>query len=279
LFFEDVRPPYIIQDESSFRTEGGFPLGLHGKFHAGVAYSSSTDEYYQTDIFEEDDTPDKTKFNAIVNHIGIENNSLNYKQYATEGAHRLFNAVFVSGQENHYPGSTSEIQGKTETNHHYFQLQGKDLRYYQLSKNIIFGTHIEGLFSNKDLFQNYKASKLSAPGFSPTPHGKSLFIENFHANNYLAGGLKAIYNFSPSMHLRVEAYGFVPIYETIESSELMATKSSDFINNYYLQGMTSLVYQTGIGPISLSLNYYEKQNTNLYLTLNFGYILFNKRGL
>jgi len=81
------------------------------------------------------------------------------------------------------------------------------------------------------------------------------------------------------MHLRVEGYAFVPINEISENKNLTPSKSDDFINNYYLQGMASLVYQTGIGPVSLSLNYYEKQNTDLYVTLNFGYILFNKRGL
>ena len=31
--------------------------------------------------------------------------------------------------------------------------------------------------------------------------------------------------------------------------------------------------------IYVEMNYYEKENSNFYITLNFGYILFNKRGL
>uniref|UniRef100_UPI0032180DFA patatin-like phospholipase family protein n=1 Tax=uncultured Draconibacterium sp. TaxID=1573823 RepID=UPI0032180DFA len=279
LFFEDVRPPYIIQDETNFRFEAGFPLGLHSKFFGGLSYSAATDEYYQTDIFNKEDTPDKTSFNAFVSQLGIENNSLNYKQYATEGSHRTLNAKFVIGEENHYPGSTAEISGKTETKHNYFQIHAHAQRYFGLTKKFTLGTHIEGVLSNKDLFRNYKASMLSAPEFSPTPHSKSLFISNFHANNFVAGGLKAIYNFSPAMHLRVEAYGFVPIKEVIENDDLTASQTTDYFKNYYLQGMTSLVYQTGIGPVSLSLNYYDKESTKFYMTLNFGYILFNKRGL
>ncbi|MDX1285420.1 MAG: patatin-like phospholipase family protein, partial [Draconibacterium sp.] len=85
LFFEDVRPPYIIQGEYNFRVEAGFPLGLHSKFYSGISYSNSEDDYYQTEIFREQDTPDKTSFNALVLQTGIEKNSLNYKQYATEG--------------------------------------------------------------------------------------------------------------------------------------------------------------------------------------------------
>jgi NTE family protein len=42
--------------------------------------------------------------------------------------------------------------------------------------------------------------------------------------------------------------------------------------------MAALVYQTGAGPLSLSFNYYEKENTQTYFLLSFGYIIFNKRG-
>ncbi len=279
LFFENVQPPLIIQDENSFRVEAGFPLGLHSKFYAGVNYSSASDEYYQTELFKKEDEPDKTNFDAFVTQAGIENNSLNYKQYATEGAHRSVRVKFVRGQENHYPGSTSTVSKKIESNHEYFQVKAHALRHYKLGKRIALGTLLEGALSNKDLLTTYKANMLSAPQFAPTPHSKSLFIAKFRANNYMAGGLKAIYKFSPAMHLRVEAYAFVPLKEVAETSQFSPSQSDDLFNNYYMQGMTSLVYQTGIGPISLSLNYYEKENTNLYLTLNFGYILFNKRGL
>ena len=56
-------------------------------------------------------------------------------------------------------------------------------------------------------------------------------------------------------------------------------KNPALIDNYYLQGMAALVHHTGFGPVSIAINYYEKPGTKLYFTLNFGYILFNKRGL
>ncbi len=59
---------------------------------------------------------------------------------------------------------------------------------------------------------------------------------------------------------------------------LPLSKSEDFFTSYYLQGLAALVYNTGAGPASIMVNYYEKPNTRFYLTLNFGYIIFNKRG-
>ncbi|WP_321374084.1 patatin-like phospholipase family protein [uncultured Draconibacterium sp.] len=279
LIFEDVRSPYIIKDETNFRVETGFPLGLHSKLYAGTAYSSASNDFYQTEETEEGGTPNNSSFNAFVSKIAFENNSLNYKQYATEGAHRGIDARFVAGEEKYTPGTIGSASSTISTNHNYFQVHAHSLRYYSLGKKVVLGTHLETFLSNKELFQTYRSSKLSAQGFTPTPHSKSLFINEFHSSKYLAGGLKAIFNFSPDVHLRVEGYGFFPIYEELEQADLSAVESDNFIDNYYIQGLAALVYQTGIGPVSLSFNYYEKSNTNLYVTLNFGYILFNKRGL
>ncbi len=278
LFFEDVRPPYIIQDEINSRLEMGFPLGVHRKFYTGIAYSRSADEYYQTDVFKKEDDPDKTNFNGFITQAGIESNSLNYKQYATEGEFACISAKYITGKETNIPGSTSTSKVKTSKNHNFYILKAHTTKYFKFGKAFSLGTHAEAVLSDKTLMQNYRSTLLAAPGFYPTPHSKSLFIENFHSNNYLAGGLSAIINFNPSVHLRFEGYGFVPMKEELSNTDLTAYQNTNTFENYYLQGMAALVYQTGIGPISLALNYYEKENTNLYITLNFGYVLFNKRG-
>ncbi len=278
LFFEDVRPPYIIQDESSHRLEAGFPLGLHGKFFIENSYSYSTDEYYQTEVFNKEDEPDKTKFKAYVAHVGVENNSLNNKQFATEGAFRYISAKYVIGRESNYPGTTNTFKKNVDVEHSYFLLKAHATKYFKMGKVFTLGAKAEAVFSNKALFRNFTSTLLAAPGFYPTPHSKSLFVGNFHSNNYLAGGLKALFHINPSLHLRVEGYGFVPINEELRAEDQTAYHNKSF-ENYYLQGTAAMVYQTGVGPVSLTANYYEKENSTFYVTLNFGYILFNKRGL
>lgn len=275
LFFEDVRPPYIIQNETNQRFEAGLPLGLHSKFYGGIAFANSNDEYYQTDIFNKADVPDQTAFRTFATQLGIENNSFNYKQFPTEGAFRYVTAKFISGTETNTPGTTSEKSSVKKANHSYLLLEAHTTKYFKLSRIFTLGAEAEAVFSNKGNFENYRSTLLSAPGYYPTPHSKSLFIENFHANNYLAGGLNAIFIFNPSLHLRLEGYGFVPVNELQKDTQ---ENSVRIIENYYLQGAATMVYQTGVGPVSFSVNYYDKENTKFYFALNFGYILFNKRG-
>jgi len=278
LFFEDVSPPFVIQDELNFRTEGGMSLGRHTVLRTGLAYSWADDNFYQTDNYQKNDTKDENKFKAFAGHVGLFYNSLNYKQYATEGAERFLSLKYVIGEEKFTPGTTS-LQESDQSDHYYYVLHGKVSKYFKMSKHLTLAPLAEGILSNKNLFHTYRSTMLSAPAFQPTPHSKSLFIENFHSNNYLAGGLKAIWAFNPDLHLRVEGYAFIPMKEETKADNQTAYKNDKVFDNYYLQGMTSLVYQTGIGPISLSLNYYDKSDTKCFIIFNFGYILFNKRGL
>jgi NTE family protein len=278
LFFEDVRPPYIIRGEYNLRFESGIPLKLHSKLFSGLSYSKSGDEYYQTDIFKKQDTPDQTNFDAFVGQFGFERNTLNYKQYATEGDASFISAKHITGRETNKPGSTSVSPLKASRHHSYFLLEAGSSRYFNLGRKFTLGAQVEAVLSNKDLFKNFRSTKLTAPGYYAIPHSHSLFIENFHSNNYLAGGLKTLFHIRPALHFRLEGHAFIPVKEELSNPDFSVYRSQRYISNYYLQGLAALVYHTGIGPASISLNYYDKPNSNLYLILNFGYILFNKRG-
>jgi NTE family protein len=160
----------------------------------------------------------------------------------------------------------------------YFLFKALTDRYIEINRKIDFGYRLEGVLSTKDFFTNYTSTLLAAPGFYPTPHSKAMYIENFHANNFLAAGLKGIYHINSSLHFRLEGFGFAPINQPIKSDNNKVIKGPDIFSKVYWQGMAGLVYETGLGPASLNVNYYEKENTRWYLTLNFGYVLFNKRG-
>jgi NTE family protein len=203
---------------------------------------------------------------------------LNFKQYATEGEAASLSMKYITGRETNKPGTTSPSTVKTARHHGYFLIEAVSSRHINIGKRFTLGTQVSGVFSNKDLFKNYRSTKLTAPGYYPTPHSHSLFIENFHSNNYVAGGIKTIFQIKPALHFRIEGHSFIPIREELAKPDFSVYRSDNYISNYYLQGIAALVYHTGIGPASISMCYYDKPNTNLYFTLNFGYLLFNKRG-
>lgn len=276
--FEDVRPPYIIQNESNFRLEAGFPIKTATKLIFGGSYSSARDGYYLTESISVADTPDHTTFDALALNANLLSNSFNDKQYPTEGISASLSVNYITGKETNSPGTTSNNPIKQQYYHDYLLIKGNYDRYFRINKHFTLGLMAEGVLSNKKPFSNYVSTSLSAPSFNPIPHSKTLFISNFHANKYVASGIKGIIKLSDQLHFRAEAYGFVPVKEIIETQNYKATYSEKQFNSIHFMGTAAFVFQSAFGPVSLSVNYYDKSQTQYFAMLNFGYILFNKRG-
>ena len=276
--FEDVRPPYIIQNESNFRMELGVPINTWGKLTFGGSISNAKDEYYLTESIKVTDTSDHTNFNALAATAGILSNTFNDKQYPTEGISSCLSVNYISGNEKNIPGTTSNNLSTEQYNHNYFVLKGNYDRYFKINRHFTLGLMGEGVYSNKKPFSNYVSTVLSAPTFSPIPHSKTIYLNNFHANKYLASGIKGIFKLSDWLHLRAEAYGFAPVEEIFETTNHMAEYNTNTQLKLNFMGSGALVFQSAIGPISFSVNYYDKSQTKFFAMLNVGYILFNRKG-
>lgn len=276
--FEDVRPPYIIQNESNFRTEVGFPINIRTKLTFGGSYSNSRDDYYLTESIKATDIPDRTNFDALTGIIRLEANSFNDKQYPTEGISSCLSLNYISGKEKNTPGTTSINPSNKQFDHDFYLLKGNYERYFKINKHFTLGMMAEGVYSDKKPFSNYVSTILSAPSFNPIPHSKTIYLNKFHANKYLASGIKILFKISGQVHFRAEAYGFAPVSEIVEAKNYIAVYNDNKFTTVNFMGSGAFVYQSALGPISLSLNYYDKSQTKFFAMLNFGYILFNRKG-
>ena len=97
--------------------------------------------------------------------------------------------------------------------HSWLQLKGRWNQYQTLSNRFNLGYLAEMVISSKNLMNNYTASVLQAPAFTPTPHSEIVFNEAFRANQYVAFGLSPILKLSKLLHFRLDMYGFAPLYE------------------------------------------------------------------
>ncbi|HNX56531.1 MAG TPA: patatin-like phospholipase family protein [Prolixibacteraceae bacterium] len=276
--FEDVRPPYIIQNENNFRAELGFPINTWGKITFGESLSNASDKYYLNQSIKATDTADRTTFDALTSSANIISNSFNDKQYPTEGSASSLSFNYISGKEQNFPGSTASNTSTQSFNHNFIMLKGAYDRYFKLNSHFALGLMAEGVYSNQKPFNNYVSTVLAAPCFNPLPHSKTIYMSGFHANKYVASGIKGIVKFSDSFHLRAEAYAFVPGREIIETANHLAEYSEKQFSGIKFMGTGALVFQSAIGPVSLSVNYYDKSQTRFFAMLNVGYIIFNKRG-
>ncbi len=282
MLFVDMTPSYLIQNENNVRLDMGIPTGSKSKIEFGGAYSRMTDEYYQTNNFLQTDTADITKFDLVTAHVRYERKTLNYRLYPTEGLFDRVDFRVIRGKERHYPGTTSAQDDPFGNQHAYFIANLHHDRYYKISENYSIGASIELVASNKTFYRNYISSLLSANAFSPTPHSQTLFLKNFRSNSYTAFGLKHLIGFTDNFGLRLEGYAFVPFWE-IKYQELEPQVFTPYYDqnqlNIHYTANANLVFHSPVGPISVSVNYYDEERYEWFFLFHFGYILFNERGI
>lgn len=278
LFFEDKPPPYVIRNENSLMLDLGFPGGTNSKWELGINYLNQNDEYYQKPTYSKADIPDKTRFSAGNLNAMYEEKALNNKQYPTEGKLFKLEAKYLFGEESDIPGSTSPESVPFDKYHQYLLFHLKYESYFKSSKWLTLGLELESYLSTKDFFHNYTSTLISANVFSPTVQSSMRYLPYLRANNYGAGGLKAIIPISPSMHIRLEGYYFQPFKEIMADVNNNPYYNPDFFTSNQFLGTGGLVVHTPFGPAAVLLNYYSNSDPKLFLQVSFGYLLFNRRG-
>jgi NTE family protein len=281
LFYDFIKPAYLVQTDRFGEIKIGVPIGNVSQFNVAGGLTEWTNSYYQTDVFTQADTSDRTFFYYKYLQANFKLNTLNRKMYATEGTLLNARARFLQGNETYIPGNTSldTMQFKNKPQPAWLQLKLTFDSYIKTSKGFKIGIFGEGVYSTQNFFNNYQATILSAPAFNPTPESQTFFIDVFRAHNYFAGGLKAITTPVRGFDIRLEAYLFQPVLSILKTNNNKAEYSSPFLYRYFT-GMAAIVYNTAVGPLSLGVNYYDNYKKNPFsVFFHFGYIIFNKKSI
>ncbi len=274
-FFEDITPSYLIDNESFLYLDVGVPVTNKGKLVVGAALARTKNKYYQTNEFTRLDTADVTYFDFYTPQVLFELNSLNYKQYANSGARLLLSLNYVNGIEKNIPGSTSVNAEEYKKHHDWIQFKLIYDNYFQRLGPFTFGFYGELMVSNQPLFHNYISTMMASPSFEPIPESKVLFLPNYRAHNYVAGGLKVISRLHKRMDLRVEGYLFQPYQEIIQEEDKSVNYGTEFTKRSVM-ATAAFVWHSPLGPLSLSVNYYDRSDDQYTIFFNIGYIIFNR---
>jgi len=281
-FFEDVKPSYIVENERYVGIDLQIPVSNFGKLSMSYDIGLTENNYYQTEQFSASDTADATNFEAQSIGVNYTQSTLNRKMYATEGGLVHLQANYILGKENSILGSTSPLVSPADNiDHVWYFFKGRLEQYFKISKHIKLGGEMEGVLLVIDNFlDNYTATMIQAPSYYPTLESKTFFISEHAAHDYIAGGMKAIFSIRPSLDLRVEGFVFQPYTEILanEFNLPFYDINNAWSTRYYI-GSGSLVYNSPLGPISLSANYYEARENQWSFLFNFGYLIYNKRFL
>ncbi|MDR3251384.1 MAG: patatin-like phospholipase family protein [Tannerella sp.] len=278
LFYEDAVPAFIKKTERFVRLRYTFPVLKRSKIEVFTGLGTLTDFYYQTAILTNTDF-DASRYNLFNAGVKFERNSLNFKQYPTEGRHQLLMGQYVSGNEYFRGGNNKNYQ--LEQSDKWFHLKGLWSHYPSGKHRFKLGFTLEAVFDNRDFSSNYTATVLQASAFTPTPHSKIAFNEAFRANSYIAGGVVPVIKLNDMFHIRLEGYGFIPvqrIYKENVANEGSAARYiagyDGYFRSYRFMTETALVWQMQFVSVGLFANYYSYPKDNFNFGLNIGYLIF-----
>ena len=283
LFYEDVVPAFIKQHELYMKLKLGFPFLNRAKAEIGFGYGQLNDYYYQnTEVSFADRDYEHSRYNLFSGSLNIEQNSLSTKVYPISGVKRSLNAQYITGPEKYKPNVATE---PTKNNtHSWLQMKAHWEQYHELSKLFNLGYTGELVLSSKNLMENYTASILQAPAFTPTPHSTIVFNEAFRANQYAALGVSPIVKLGKFVHFRLDLYGFLPLYEIKKHTEVLDNNYvmtlpyyGKFLDSFKYMGEAAFVVHLPFTSISLYANGYSYPSKNFNFGINIGYLLFNPK--
>ena len=283
IFIENPHPTYIQQADRKIDLKIGFPLNRNTKVTLNTAFINNSDRYSPNDQFAIGDILDKTVFNGSRSTLSFEQYTLDRKQYATLGRHFLFSLNYFTGRENYSPGNitanaTLNAPPTVRRDRQWLNIKLSDENYFFHKERYSAGYLLEGVYSNMPLFSNYHSTLLFAPAFYPLQDSRSIFLENFRAISYLAGGIKNVYLIRKNLNLRLEGYVFLP-YQKFEKAGFQQIRSMRPLSKWQYAATAGFVYHTPVGPISLSYNIYDDPIKRNGVLLHLGYLIYNKRSI
>lgn len=277
-FFEESTPSFLVQNEMYYGASFSYALGNKTNTNLDFRIFDLTDEYYQTDNFTQADTTDITNFTGQTLSWTIEQNLLNKKQWATQGYSFRLKARYVSGKERSISGSTSDFVYDLRKRHQWINIEASGSYFPVRTKKFKFGFSGKGVFNSQSLFANYTASILSTTAFSPLPDSKTYFLADYRAPQYLGGGTNLIFSFINGLDIRLDPFVFQPFKQIVRNDDGTFGYSELFSETTFMAA-ASIIYNTPIGPLRFTTNYFPNESKQFNYQLSFGYVLFNERAI
>lgn len=251
----------------------GKSIGNQFKVDASIERFNNEDYYGNKKLFISSDTLDELQLEGLKTGFAFSMNNLNRKQYASSGKAYSISAHYFSVEEDYTPGNTADAS-KVETNalHRFFRIRATAEQYFTRGWYRP-GIYADVVLSNQKPFSNYFGTIINAPAFFPMQDSRTLILENFRAFNYAAVGVRNIFTVKNRFDFRLEAYAFKPFQYISEGSTQEAIQQAQ-LTKIFIAGTGSVVFHSPVGPVALSVNYYDDAENQFGVLLHVGFLLF-----
>lgn len=255
----------------------GIPVREFFKSSIDLQGFNTVDHYLNGNVFVNTDTLDVLRLRGLKGSLIFSANTLNYKQYATAGKRFEVKAEYFYVREEYRAGSSSVREGKTTSHYQWLRAKLHAEQYFGRGR-FKSGYLVQGVLSNQPAFQNYFGTIINTSGFSPFQDSPTLILQNFRSFNFIGAGIRNIFAITPKLDFRLEGYFFKP-FDYLKQNSQQETVISNDLESIFFASTAGLVYRTPIGPVNLSVNYYDDAENQLGVLLHIGFLLFNNHPL
>lgn len=230
---------------------------------------------YDSDVSLATDT-DLTRFSYLGLKLELERNTFDKPLYPRSGSHLILSGIYITGRDKYQPYDKAEFLslrprqwlGARFTWDKYFDKLG--VNWFSL------GFNIDAVYTNQPRFSTDISTLMAQPAYEPIALSNMVYMPDFYARRFIAGGLMPTFDLMPNFFLRT---GFYAMYRDKRAFKSLAYDAANIDHRVHYIVEASFVYHTSIGPVSLSLTKYDLRNwKNMYVTFNFGYAIFAPRG-
>ena len=278
LFSKGDGPIFNKTNEEYVKVMMSMPFLSRQKVEFSLGVARIKDQYFQTNVIDfAKSHHDQSKYTIFGGSIALDGNTLNSRQFATQGRRERLSAHIYTGKENFISGINDEShQNDYDYSQTWLQMEYELEMYHPLKKGFTLGTHLHSYYSSRNYSHNYRATMMQAGAFTPTPHSKINYNEAFRANQFMAAGIIPIYELNPVFHARLGLYGFLPIYP-IQPDEHLRARQGKIFSHAEFMGDLALVVKLPFGTISTYVNYYSSPHSDWNVGLSLGWLIFGER--
>ena len=271
----------MIEEDMYGKVNLGFPLSLNNNLlmKFGIIVGASNYKYFDSDYYSKYDVLDHTSYTYISPRLRVEKNTLNYLNYPTTGRKYYADAGYVLGIEDYNPGSLrpeAEPRYSDEKSLWHFRVYSEN--YFDVKDWFRFGYSVNLTASAQVDMANYYSAMMVNSAYHPTIHSTTIILDKYRAATFAGAAVNPIFMISPSIYIHTTLSYFQP-YKRMLRTEDGGYTLSKILPFGSFSGNVAAVWQSPLGPISLSCAYYDNEGTKFFPLLNIGVLLENKKGL
>lgn len=277
IFFKEKDATILTSTDRKYGINIGFPVTNKFKGVIHGSWINNDNSFSNSNDVTTTDTLDIQKIRGYKFGFNISSNTLNRRQYSNSGYSMYVGMDYFDIEELYDPGSTANTSENIHDFHRWIRFKAGIEQYFFKGKYST-GYIIEGVLSNQPYFSNYMSTIINAPAFYPIQDSRTLFLQNFRGFNYLAGGIRNVFTLNNLIDFRLEAYLF-KTFEGLNRQDDQPTVSPGFNNDFSFAATAGIVMHTPLGPVSLSGNYYDDEETPFGVLLHLGFLLHGNKSI